>query len=178
MLPQSSHNWPQRSRHAPSTFPKRSHGTCFSCSAEVRAASSSSMSSRRLLHSACSRSRCMASWPEQAISSSSCSSSPARTCSNWTQRCSDAWALCCSWWGGGEWSGTDRQGQKERQTADVIIGYALGKMEKQGSVVTLVGSYYLSALSSQWFLCCLSAWELICKLVLGCVSLIAWAGGR
>lgn len=78
--------------------------TCLSSSATVRALSSSSRSRLRLLHSASSLSLWRASWAEQASSSSrrserpdSCRSSSHLAFSSWAQRCSDTWALSCSW---------------------------------------------------------------------------------
>lgn len=71
--------------------------TCLSSSATVRALSSSSRSRLRLLHSASSLSLWRASWAEQTSSSSSCCSSSRLAFSSWAQRCSDTWALSCSW---------------------------------------------------------------------------------
>lgn len=78
--------------------------TCLSSSATVRALSSSSRSRLRLLHSVSSLSLWRASWAEQASSSSrrserpdSCRSSSRLAFSSWAQRCSDTWALSCSW---------------------------------------------------------------------------------
>lgn len=83
----------------------RSHNvTCFPCSATVRALSSSSRSLLRPLHSTSRLSLWTDSWDERASSScrrsdrlESCCSSSRRAFSSWTQCCSDAWALSCSW---------------------------------------------------------------------------------